>query len=139
MQNSRTVMLVEDDSVDAMMVKRAFNDLKIANQLVHTLNGEQALEYLRDESSAKPCVILLDLVMPRMNGIEFLKVIKSDEILKIITVIVLNTSQEEQNVNESFKFGVAGYIVKSADNEKFTEAIRTINLYWILSELPCVE
>ena len=139
MQNSRTVMLVEDDSVDAMMVKRAFNDLKIANQLVHTLNGEQALEYLRDESSAKPCVILLDLVMPRMNGIEFLKVIKSDEILKSIPVIVLTTSQEEQTVIESFKFGVAGYIVKSADNEKFTEAIRTINLYWILSELPCVE
>ena len=138
MQNSRPVMLVEDDNVDAMMVKRAFKDLEIANQLVHMLNGEQALEYLRDESSSKPCVILLDLVMPRMNGIEFLKIVKADEILKGIPVIVLTTSSEEQNIVESFRFGVAGYIVKSVDEKKFTEAIETINLYWILSELPCV-
>ncbi len=137
MQNSRPVMLVEDDNVDAMMVKRAFKNLEIANQLVRKLNGEQALEYLRD-SNAKPCVILLDLIMPRMNGIEFLKIVKADEILKSIPVVVLTTSKEEQNIVESFKFGVAGYIVKSVDNKKFTEAIRTINLYWILSELPYV-
>jgi len=138
MQNSRPVMLVEDDNVDAMMVKRAFKDLKIADQLVHKLNGEQALEYLRDDSNTKPCVVFLDLIMPRMNGIEFLKTVKADEILKSIPVIVLTTSKEEQNIVESFRFGVAGYIVKSADEKKFTEAIRTINLYWILSELPCV-
>ena len=138
MQNSRPVLLVEDDSVDAMMVERAFKDLKIANQLVHKLNGEQALEYLRDNSNTKPCVVLLDLIMPRMNGIEFLKIVKADEILKSIPVVVLTTSKKEQNIVESFRFGVAGYIVKSVDNKKFTEAIGTINLYWILSELPCV-
>jgi len=138
MQNSRPVMLVEDDNVDAMMVKRAFKDLEIANQLVHVVNGERALEYLRDSTNVKPCVIFLDLIMPRMNGIELLKIVKADEILKSIPVVVLTTSKEDQNVIESFKFGVAGYIVKSLDNKKFTEAIRTINLYWILSELPCV-
>jgi len=138
MQNSRPVMLVEDDNVDAMMVKRAFKDLEIANQLVHMLNGEQALEHLRDSTNVKPCVILLDLIMPRMNGIEFLKIVKTDEILKSIPVVVLTTSKEEENIVESFRFGVAGYIVKSADEKKLTEAIRTINLYWILSELPCV-
>jgi len=131
-------MLVEDDNVDAMMVKRAFKDLEIANQLVHVVNGERALEYLRDSTNVKPCVIFLDLIMPRMNGIELLKIVKADEILKSIPVVVLTTSKEDQNVIESFKFGVAGYIVKSLDNKKFTEAIRTINLYWILSELPCV-
>ena len=138
MQNSRPVLLVEDDSVDAMMVERAFKDLKIANQLVHTLNGEQALEYLRNKSDIKPCVILLDLVMPKMNGIEFLKIVKADETLKSIPVVMLTTSREEQDIVESFKFSVAGYIVKSVDEKRFTEAIGTINLYWILSELPCV-
>ena len=139
MRDSRPILFVEDDSVDAMTVKRAFKDLNIANQLVHTVDGEQALEYLRSESNKKPCLILLDLNMPKMSGIEFLKIVKADETLKRIPVVVLTISKEEQDIVESFKFGVAGYIVKSVDSKKFTEAIRTINLYWILSELPSVE
>ena len=138
MQSSRPILLVEDDNVDAMMVKRAFKELKVANELVHTTNGEEALQYLTNESNIKPCVILLDLIMPKMNGIEFLKIVKANEILKSIPVIVLTTSKEEQNIVESFELSVAGYIVKSVDNKKFAETIKTINLYWILSELPCV-
>ena len=128
-------MLAEDDSVDAMTVKRSLKDLRVTNQLVHTSNGEEALEYLRNENNAKPCLILLDLNMPKMNGIEFLKVVKADDLLKRIPVVVLTTSREEQDIVESFKLSVAGYMVKAIDYKKFVETIRTINLYWTLSEL----
>ena len=136
MRNSKPILLVEDDDVDVMTVKRAFNDLKVTNQLVSTPNGEEALEYLRSRSSTKPGVILLDLNMPKMNGIEFLKTVKTDEVLKKIPVVVLTTSGAEQDIAESFNLGVAGYMVKSVDYVKFVDIIRTINMYWSLSELP---
>ena len=136
MRNLKPVLLVEDDSVDAMTVKRAFKDLRVMNPLTHRINGEEALEYLRDKSSEEPCVILLDLNMPKMNGIEFLKVVKADDVLKRIPVIVLTTSKEECDIMDSFKLSVAGYIVKPVNYTKFVETIRTIDLYWTLSELP---
>jgi len=136
MRNSRPIMLIEDDRVDVMTVKRALKDLNVTNPLIHTLNGEEALEYLRNDSNQKPCVILLDLNMPKMSGLEFLKIIKNEDKLKKVPVVVLTTSKNEQDVIESFQLGVAGYIVKPADYKKFVEAIRTINLYWTLSELP---
>jgi CheY-like chemotaxis protein len=136
MRNSKPILLVEDDRVDAMTVKRALKDLNVTNLLVHTLNGEEALNHLRAESNGNPCVILLDLNMPKMNGIEFLKVVKADDVLKSIPVVVLTTSQEEQDVVESFKLSAAGYIVKPVDYKKFVEAMRTIYIYWTLSELP---
>ncbi len=136
MRNSKPILLIEDDNVDVMTVKRVLRDLKIANQLVSTSNGEQALEYLRANGNKKPCVILLDLNMPKMNGIEFLKIVKTDEALKKIPVVVLTTSSQQRDVVESFKLGAAGYMVKSVGYEKFVETIRTINLYWTLSELP---
>ena len=136
MRNSKPILLVEDDDVDVMTVKRAFNDLKVTNQLVSTGNGEEALEYLRSQSNTKPSVILLDLNMPKMNGIEFLKTVKTDEALKKIPVVVLTTSGAEQDVVESFNLGAAGYMVKSVDYMKFVDIIRTIDMYWSLSELP---
>lgn len=136
MRCSKPILLIEDDNVDVMTVERVFRDLKIANQLVSTSNGEQALEYLRTNGNKKPCVILLDLNMPKMNGTEFLKIVKTDESLKKIPVVVLTTSSQQRDVVESFKLGAAGYMVKSVDYGKFVETIRTINLYWTLSELP---
>ena len=136
MKNSKPILLAEDDGVDVMIVERAFKDLKIKNQLVCTANGEEALEYLKNDGNKKPCIILLDLNMPKMNGIEFLKIIKANDALKKIPVVVLTTSSQRQDVIESFKLSVAGYIVKSVDYARFAEAINTINLYWTLSELP---
>jgi CheY-like chemotaxis protein len=136
MRSSKPVLLVEDDAVDAMTVKRAFKDLKVANPLAHAINGEEALAYLRNESNERPCVILLDLNMPKMNGAEFLKVAKADTNLRKIPVIVLTTSKEEYDIVRSFELSVAGYIVKPVDYRNFVEAIRTIDLYWMLSELP---
>jgi DNA-binding response OmpR family regulator len=131
--------LVEDDEVDTMTVQRAFKDLKVTNELVHRINGEEALKYLRAEDSQMPCVVLLDLNMPKMNGVEFLKISKEDKKLKKIPVVVLTTSKEEHDIVESFELSVAGYIVKPVDYKRFVEAIRAIDLYWTLSELPVNE
>ena len=136
MRDSRPVLLVEDDTVDAMTVRRAFRDLKMMNPLVHAVNGEEALAHLQESTREKPCLILLDLNMPKMNGIEFLESIKADAGLKKIPVVVLTTSSEERDVVESFRLSVAGYIIKPVDYKNFVEAVRTINLYWTLSELP---
>lgn len=136
MRSLKPILLIEDDDVDAMTVKRALKELKVINQLVHKTNGQEALDYLCEADSKQPCVILLDLNMPKMNGIEFLKIAKADEELKKIPVIVLTTSKGEQDKVESFDLSVAGYIVKPTDYAKFIEVIRTIDLYWTLSELP---
>ncbi len=136
MKNSKPVLLVEDERVDAMMVQRALKDLKVTNTLVHKNNGKEALEYLKDENNENPCVILLDLNMPETNGVEFLRIVKANEKLKVIPIVVLTASTEEQDVIESFSLSVAGYIVKPVDYKKFVEAIRTVAMYWTLSELP---
>ena len=135
MRSSKPILLVEDDDVDQMVMERAFKDLKITNQLVNTANGEEALEFLKDESNKKPCVILLDLNMPKMNGIEFLRIIKADEALKKIPVVVMTTSRAEQDIVESFRLGAVGYIVKSIDYEKSAETIMAIDLCLSSSEL----
>jgi CheY-like chemotaxis protein len=136
MRNSKPILLVEDDSVDAMTVKRALKDLNVMNLLVHTPNGKEAFEYLTGEGSEKPCFILLDLNMPKMNGVELLKIIKADDELKKIPVVVLTTSRDTEDKFETFGLGAVGYIVKPADYKNFVEAMRTIDIYWTLSELP---
>jgi CheY-like chemotaxis protein len=130
------ILLIEDDRVDTMTVKRALKDLNVTNVLVHKPDGGEALEYLMDNGNKKPCVTLLDLNMPKMNGIEFLKIIKADDELKKIPIVVLTTSEDTQDKLETFGLSIAGYIVKPADYKKFVDAIRTVNLYWTLSELP---
>ncbi|MCP4689425.1 MAG: response regulator [Desulfobacterales bacterium] len=142
MRNNIPVLLIEDDDVDAENVVRAFKKNKITNPLYITRNGEEALAFLRREGpyrepgiAARPGVMLLDLNMPRMNGIEFLRIVKADEDLKSIPVVVLTTSQEEKDRLESFKLSVAGYIIKPVDFKTFVEAVEIINRYWTLSEL----
>ncbi len=136
MQNSKPILLIEDDDVDVMTVKRAIRDLKVTNQLVSIGDGEEAIEYLRTESTTKPCIILLDLNMPKMDGAEFLKIVKADKALKKIPIVILTTSNSDRDVIESFERGAAGYMVKSVDYEKFVETIRAIDQYWTLSKLP---
>jgi CheY-like chemotaxis protein len=136
MRNLKPILLVEDDSVDVMMVKRALKDLNITNLLVHTPNGKEAFEYLTGEGNERPCIILLDLNMPKMNGVELLKIIKADDVFKKIPVVVLTTSRDKEDKFETFELGAAGYIIKPADYKKFVEAMRTIDIYWTLSELP---
>jgi CheY-like chemotaxis protein len=139
MRDANPILLVEDDVVDVKTVERAFRELGIAAPLVHRASGEDALEWLRalpDAADRLPAVILLDLNMPRMNGLEFLRIVKSDPALKRIPVIVLTTSQEESDRAASFELGAAGYVRKPVDFEKFVDAMRIVNRYWTLSELP---
>ena len=136
MQILKPIMLIEDDSVDAMTVKRAMRELHVTNSLIHCLNGEEGLKYLTDPEAEKPFVILLDLNMPKMSGIEFLKAVKTYAELKPIPVVVLTTSKERQDVQASFELGAAGYMIKPVDYVKFMEVINTVMLYWRLSELP---
>jgi CheY-like chemotaxis protein len=136
MRSLKPILLVEDDAVDAMTVKRALKDLNVTNTLVRVTNGEQALEYLQDIVNAEPCVILLDLNMPKMNGVEFLKIAKADDRLKCIPVVVLTTSKADQDRFECFNSSAAGYIVKPVDYKGFVEAIKILDLYWTLSEMP---
>ena len=130
------ILLVEDDQVDVMTVKRALKEIHVTNPVVNRENGEEALKYLRDPKSAKPCIILLDLNMPIMNGIEFLQVVKHDALLKRTPVVVLTTSEEQQDKVNSFDLGVAGYMAKPVDYRQFVEVMRTIDAYWTVSEVP---
>ncbi len=136
MRNMKTILLVEDDKVDVMTVKRACRDLKLTNPLIVSGNGEEALEYLHNPANERPCIILLDLNMPKMNGLEFLAVAKKNDALKSIPVIVLTTSHEDQDRIDSFNLGVAGYMLKPVDYQQFINVVRTINMYWTVSELP---
>ena len=133
---NKPILLVEDDQVDAMTVKRALKELHVTNQVVHVENGEAALEHLHQADVEKPCIILLDLNMPKMGGIEFLEVAKHEDQLRIIPVVVLTTSEEQQDKVESFNLGVAGYMAKPVDYQQFVEVMRSINTYWTLSEMP---
>ena len=136
MRGKKPILLVEDDTIDIMTVKRALKEIHVTNALVTVGNGEEALEYLRDDKNETPCIILLDLNMPKMNGFEFLKIVKQDDILKMIPVVVLTTSREEQDKVEGFKFSIAGYMIKPVDYQQFVEVMKLINIYWTLSELP---
>ena len=136
MRSNKPILLVEDDKIDAMTVVRALKEIKVTNEVVNCRNGEEALEYLRKDNNQAPCIILLDLNMPRMNGIEFLKIAREESLLTKTPVVILTTSKEDQDRLESFKLNAAGYIVKPVDYHQLVEVIKTINLYWTISELP---
>jgi len=136
MRSTKSILLVEDDEIDQMTVQRALREIHVTNRLDIVGNGEEALAFLKDPAHERPGIILLDLNMPRMNGVEFLRLAKADPNLREIPIIVLTSSREEQDRVESFKLSVAGYMVKPVDYRQFVEVVRTIDLYWTLSELP---
>lgn len=135
------ILLVEDDLVDVMNVKRAFKKNNINNPLFVAENGAEALEMLRGDKNSKlvktpPRIILLDLNMPKMGGIEFLKELRADENLKNISVFVMTTSNEDNDKVEAFRLNVAGYILKPLSMESFINAVSTLHNYWMLCEYP---
>jgi CheY-like chemotaxis protein len=134
------ILLVDDDDIDVMNVQRAFRKNNIVNPLYVAHNGIEALELLRAEGpDAIPKerrLILLDLNMPRMNGLEFLRELRSDPELRAATVIVLTTSDDERDKVEAFNLNVAGYIVKPVTFVAFVEAMAALNKYWSINELP---
>jgi len=136
MGRQRMILLIEDDQVDAMTVKRALADMGSSSSIVHVNNGELALAYLQSKLNERPYLILLDINMPKMNGIEFLRQIKADPDLKSIPVVVLTTSSSQDDIGDSYKASVAGYIIKSVDYRQFVAKIQAIERYWQINRLP---
>ncbi len=136
MNGNKPILLVEDDRFDVITIQRALKDVKVLNPLEVAWNGEEALKYLRDPEKPRPCVILLDINMPRMNGIEFLRERDAEDAIRSIPVVVLTSSDEEQDMIQSYSLGVAGYMLKPVDYKRFVETIRVIDLYWTLSQFP---
>jgi CheY-like chemotaxis protein len=134
--HNKPILLIEDDRVDVMTILRALKEINVVNPVVNMEHGEAGLDYLRDPANERPCIILLDLNMPIMNGIEFLHQAKQDAMLRSIPVVVLTTSEEQQDKVRSFDLGVAGYMAKPVDYRRFVEMMRSIDLYWTLSEMP---
>lgn len=136
------ILLVEDDALDVMNVRRAFKKNNILNPLNVAGNGVEALEMLRGKDGGAPeCpaerrLILLDLNMPKMNGIEFLRELRADPALRATPVVVLTTSDEDRGKIDAYHFNVAGYIVKPVTLHNFIETMAVLNKYWMLSELP---
>lgn len=134
------VLHVEDDDIDVMGLQRAFHKGKIANPVVVAHDGVEALEVLRGtngrEKLPRPNIILLDLNMPRMDGISFLKEIRSDEELRKSIVFVMTTSKADEDKVQAYDLGVAGYIVKSDPASSFLEAATMLDSYWRIVELP---
>lgn len=140
-RNMVHILLVEDDAVDVDAVARALSENKVANPLHVANNGQMALDMLRgskavEKLSPTPKIILLDINMPVMDGLEFLEIIRRDDDLKRLQVFILTTSDDESDKLRAGNLNVAGYIVKPVRFGKFVEAMRTLNNYWQLSELP---
>lgn len=131
------ILLVEDDQIDQMNVKRAFERNKIMNPLYIAENGLEALEMLRDgRVPDERRLILLDLNMPKMNGIEFLRSLRADEKLGHTPVVVLTTSNDEQDKVQAYDLNVAGYLLKPVTFTNFVELTAALNKYWTLVEMP---
>lgn len=137
--NEVEILIVEDNQNDAEMVLRALKQNNLANHVLVVNDGQKALDfiYARGEfagrkKSLRPKIILLDLKLPRVDGLEVLREIKSNPETKIIPVIVLTSSKEENDIVQSYKLGVNSYIIKPVDFDKFVETIRHLGLYWLL-------
>ena len=133
------ILLVEDDVVDQQGIKRALRELHFANPLRIADNGVAALEVLREEEDPllrAPFMVLLDINMPKMNGIEFLEELRADDSLNDTVVFILSTSKNPDDIDRAYKLNVAGYIVKSDVKNSFLEALSMLEHYWRIVELP---
>ncbi len=134
------ILLVEDDEVDVMRVERGFHQLRIANEIVRARDGIEALEILRGVGSQDrietPFLILLDINLPRMTGLEFLAALRADEELKVTVVFVLTTSQSDEDRLEAYRHNVAGFMLKDEAGREFVKAMEMLECYWRVVELP---
>ena len=137
------ILIVEDDPKDVELTLTALEEYNLANEVVVTRDGEEALDYLycrgnfKMRTSDNPAVLLLDLKLPKVNGLEVLQQIKSDEKLRMIPVVVLTSSREERDMVASYKLGVNAYVVKPVDFHEFVNAIKELGIFWaVINEPP---
>ncbi|HJY88756.1 MAG TPA: response regulator [Candidatus Acidoferrum sp.] len=137
------ILLVEDDPKDVELTLTALEEYNLANEVIVARDGEEALEYLysrgkfKTRSSDNPAVMLLDLKLPKVDGLEVLKQVKSEEKLRMIPVVVLTSSKEEKDMVASYKLGVSAYVVKPVDFHEFVNAIKELGVFWaVINEPP---
>ena len=142
MDQLRRILMVEDDPKDVELTLTALEDYKLANEVVVARDGEEALDYLycRGNFSTRPpenpAVLLLDLKLPKIDGLEVLQQIKSDEKLRMIPVVVLTSSHEERDMVASYKLGVNAYVVKPVDFHEFINAVKELGIFWAVINQP---
>jgi two-component system response regulator len=131
------ILLVEDNEDDAELTIRALKKYNLANHLLHLQDGEEALNFLfGTEAGILPKIVLLDIKMPKVDGMEVLRKIKNDPQRKIIPIVVLTSSREERDIIESYKLGVNAYIVKPVEFDKFVKAVSEIGFFWLILNQP---
>lgn len=126
----KPILLAEDDTVDTMIVKRAFRYLGVLNTLITVVNGEEIIQYLDSPEMQSPCLIILDINMPKMNGHECLKQIRKNSAYSNIPIFMMSSSKEHSDVNQGFNGGIAGFILKPVEFEAFLDSIQVFNPYW---------
>jgi CheY-like chemotaxis protein len=139
----RTILFAEDNPRDVELTLEALGDHNLANNVIVVRDGVETMEYLRREGKYKqrktgnPAVLLLDIKMPRMDGIEVLRAIRSDKLLKMLPVVMLTSSREEQDLIKSYELGVNAYVVKPVDFKEFIEAVKQLGVFWaVINEVP---
>jgi CheY-like chemotaxis protein len=139
----RTILFAEDNPRDVELTLEALGDHNLANNVIVVRDGVEAMDYLRCEGKYKqrkpgnPAVLLLDIKMPRMDGIQVLKAIRSDDKLKTLPVVMLTSSREEQDLIKSYELGVNAYVVKPVDFKEFIEAVKQVGVFWaVINEVP---
>ena len=125
------IVLVEDSPEDARLIIRALNQIQAAIKIHHLEDGQEAIDYLFDPSSPSPNLIIMDLKMPRVDGLEVLKAIKADDKKKVIPVVMLTSSKEEKDIVNSYKLGVNAYIVKPVDFREFSNVVSSLGGFWL--------
>jgi DNA-binding response OmpR family regulator len=140
MENEAEILLVEDNPNDAELAIRALKKNNLANKVIRVCDGEEALDYIFSRKSFKsmnrlniPRLILLDLKLPKVDGLDVLKIIKTDQVIKLVPVVVLTSSREEKDMVESYRLGVNSYIVKPVDFDMFMDSVKSIASYWLLT------
>ena len=134
MKNKLKILLIEDDMIEVMKFNRAVSSLKMNHEIIETNNGDEALQILNNDL-VLPHIILLDLNMPKMNGIEFLSILKADDVLKYLPTVVLSTSSNDKDVMACYRIGIAGYIIKPLKYEDYVSKIVKLLAYWSMNEL----
>jgi CheY-like chemotaxis protein len=134
MIDTLNIFLIEDDRIEVMKLNRTISSLKLKHKITEANNGEDALKILENKDEL-PDIILLDLNMPKINGLEFLNTLKSDEILRYIPTIILTTSSNKKDLLECYKLGIAGYVLKPLTYDDYVLKIRKILDYWSINEL----
>ncbi|MGY6650018.1 response regulator [Wenyingzhuangia sp. IMCC45574] len=137
MGSKLNILLIEDDTIEVMKFKRAISKLSLDHSLQNAVNGEDALKILAQKDRL-PDIILLDLNMPKINGIEFLTILKNDEVLKYIPTVILSTSNNKKDLLECYKIGIAGYVLKPLKYEDYVSKIEKLLAYWSVNQLITV-